>query len=75
MTLILVYNDSLTHKSNLGEEKAYSTCSYEKFSKTISGYANNRIIKFGLKKYERIYFSEVHTCSQMEFQTIFIPIF
>lgn len=75
MKYILVYNETRNmanrSDSQLIKKNAASvqpSPSFDSFAKTISGYAKEEYICFGLRMFEKYCFKEVHTFTEAEFE-------
>ena len=76
MKYILVYNETrnMTNHSDsqLAKKNALSvqpSPSFDTFAKTISGYAKEEYVYFGLRMFEKYCFKEVHTFTEAEFES------
>lgn len=70
---ILVYNEQANERSRdkeyIEKKKAVQPSpSYDKFAKTVSGYAGKEYVYSGFRMFEKYCFKEVHTYTQEEFE-------
>lgn len=73
VVFILVYNEQANEgsrdKEYIEKKKAVQpSSSYDKFAKTVSGYAGREYVCFGLRMFGKYCFKEVHTYTQEEFE-------
>ncbi|GMQ58652.1 hypothetical protein AN1V17_30470 [Vallitalea sediminicola] len=74
MDYILVYNDD---KNFLFEKKEniQDSFSRDEITKRIHGLANKELIRFGLERFQKLYFHEVHTYTIQEFEEKFVGLY
>jgi hypothetical protein len=67
LTFILVYNEHLEHG-----EKQFENIGIDKIKQSVYTLAKTRIIRFGLRRFQTLYFKDVFTFSKAEFETRFV---
>jgi hypothetical protein len=67
LTFILVYNENVKHGPVQFENTGLNI-----IQKTLFALANTQKIRFGLYRFDKMYFKEVHTYSKAEFESEFV---
>lgn len=70
MYFILVYNEERCHFGSHGQKQEDSSKAI--ISKFIHDKANKKFVQFGLERFEKMYFKEVFTYTQSEFENKFL---
>ena len=67
MYFILVYNENVKHG-----KKQYEDTNLNEIQMSLLKLANERIIRFGLNHFKKLYFKEVYTYTKAEFESKFV---
>lgn len=69
MDFVLIYNEAVNRLPNqLGKNVVQDSPSRTAISKRIAQMGNQELILFGLERYKKLYFREVHTYTKGEFE-------
>jgi hypothetical protein len=67
LTFILVYNENVKHG-----QVQFEDTELDVIQKTVFGLAKTQKAHFGLGRFKKLYFKEVHTYSKAEFESEFV---
>lgn len=69
-TFILVYNYHKKHSKDALDDCGSDKTSFYTIANTVTAKGGGHIIRFGLYLYKKLYFKEVYTCTQEEFNKL-----
>lgn len=72
MSYILVYNEGKTPLPDGVNSGIQVSPTRDEIGKTVMKKGKNRLIRFNLERFQKLYFSNVYTYTEMEFETEFV---